>query len=99
MDKKLIIFLVVAVIILAIVTIFASNLFLKEKPPVIEKLPEEITPPPATGNVDDAVNALLEEVADIEPLLVAEEDSDALLVGGDSQEVGDFGQSVNENEF
>lgn len=97
MDSKLIIFIIVAIIILAIVAIFAYNIFLKEKPPVIEG-PTEITPPPATGNVDDLVDALLKEIADIGPLLT-EEDSDAVLINADSQEISDFGQSVNENEL
>ena len=97
MDNKLIIFLIVAIVILAIVAIFAYNLFLKEKPSVIEG-PLEIVPPPATGNIDDLVDALMKEIADIESLL-AGEDSDAALISADSQEIGDFGQSVNENEL
>ena len=59
---------------------------------------KEITPPPATGNVDDAANAMLQELSD-EGTLLSEEESDTELIISDSQEISDFGQSVNENEF
>ncbi|OGZ17319.1 MAG: hypothetical protein A2Z78_00710 [Candidatus Nealsonbacteria bacterium RBG_13_36_15] len=101
MDKKLMIFIIVALIIVAVVCIFAYSLVLKEKPSVITPAVEgikEITPPPATGNVDDLTDALIKEVADTEPILT-EEDSDAAIINNDSQEISDFGQSVNENEF
>lgn len=58
----------------------------------------EIVPPPATGDVDDVVDALLKELSDEEPLFT-EEEGDAALVTGDSQEVGDFDQTINEDEL
>jgi len=58
----------------------------------------EIIPPPATGNVDDAVSAFLEEVNDEQPVLT-EEESDTSLITTDSQEVSDFGQSINDSDL
>jgi len=58
----------------------------------------EIVPPPATGEVDDVVDALLKELSDEEPLLT-EEEGDTSLVTGDSQEVSNFGQTINEDEL
>ncbi len=99
MDNRLIILVIVAVVIIAIVAIFAFLLTekLSIKPPITEG-PQKIVPPPATGNVDDLVDALLKEVADIKSLL-AGENSDAVLISTDSQEIGDFGQSFNESEL
>jgi len=53
---------------------------------------------PATGNVDDAINALLGELSDDE-LVFAAEQEDKTFLTLDSQEVSDFGQIYNENEF
>ncbi len=53
---------------------------------------------PATGNVDDAVNAILAAVSD-DQALFADVEKDAALVNADSQELSNFGQSYNENEF
>ena len=53
---------------------------------------------PATGNVDDAINALLGELSDDE-LMFAAEQEDKTFLALDSQEVSDFGQIYNENEF
>lgn len=58
----------------------------------------EITPPPATGKIEDAVSALLKEI-EAESALVAAGESDASLVANDSQEIVDFGLVVNENEL
>lgn len=59
---------------------------------------QEIVPPPATGNIDDAANAFLKELDD-EQSLITEEESDALLITTDSQEISDFGQAINDNEL
>ena len=59
---------------------------------------EEIVPPPATGDVNDAAAAILQELPD-EDALLSEEENDASFVTSDSQEISDFGQSVNENEL
>lgn len=58
----------------------------------------KITPPPATGNVDDAINAFIQDSTN-EQALAAEEDADASLIDLDSQEISNFGQSYNENEI
>ena len=59
---------------------------------------KEISTIPATGNVDDTVEALLKEVDD-ENLATGDLEGDASLIDSDSQEVNDFGQSINENDF
>jgi hypothetical protein len=58
----------------------------------------EISTVPATGNVDDATEALLKEVND-ESSALSNLEGDASLIDSDSQEVDDFGQSINENDF
>jgi len=54
--------------------------------------------PPATGNVEDAVDAVLAMIEN-EQSILDEDESDAALVMADSQAISDFGQSYNENEF
>ncbi|PIU75255.1 MAG: hypothetical protein COS76_01780 [Candidatus Portnoybacteria bacterium CG06_land_8_20_14_3_00_39_12] len=57
---------------------------------------KENTPPPATGKVDDTVNALLQEIED-ETLASQEENNEANAIIDDSQTISDFGQTYNEN--
>jgi len=64
---------------------------------VSQELPVAVTKP-ATGNVDDAVNAILAGISD-DQALFADAAKDAELVAADSQTISDFGQSYNENEF
>jgi len=59
---------------------------------------QDIIPPPATGNVDDLVASVLKDIDD-ESKILTQEDSDADLIADDSQEIGDFGQSIDENEI
>lgn len=66
-----------------------SKLVIKEK---------EVSPIPATGNVDDTVNSLMKELDD-EAVATEDLEGDLDLIDSDSQEVDDFGQSVNENDF
>lgn len=64
-------------------------------------MPEQtakITPPAATGNTDDAINALIQDATN-EQVLATEEDADASLIDLDRQEISNFGQSYNENEI
>lgn len=63
-----------------------------------EKVVTEITPPAATGNIDDLVKALLQDTSN-EALGAEEESNDAALIAADSQEISDFGQSYDENKF
>jgi flagellar basal body-associated protein FliL len=58
----------------------------------------KITPPPATGNIDDAINAFIQDATN-EQALAADEDADTSLIDLDSQAINDFGQSYNENEI
>ena len=70
-----------------------------QKPPAqSEKKISEIAPPAATGNVDDSVDALLQDSA-LETLASEEENSDADLLGADAQVISDFGQSYETSEF
>jgi len=65
---------------------------------VVLREKKEISPLPATGNVDDAVASLLKELDD-ESSATKDLEGDLDLIDDDSQEVDDFGQSVNENDF
>ncbi len=59
---------------------------------------EEAVLPKATGNVDDAADAVLQELTDVETI-VSDIDNDVSLVVDDEREISDFGQSYNENDF
>lgn len=63
--------------------------------PITEK---PTTLPPATGNVDEALNAVIAAVND-ELTVLDEETGDVSLIDLDSQAISNFGQSFNENEF
>jgi len=54
--------------------------------------------PAATGNPDDAVNAILDGSANEQPILDAEA-ADVSPLTADIQAIGDFGQSYDENTF
>jgi uncharacterized protein YpmB len=54
--------------------------------------------PQATGDIDEAVDALLQSAND-EQTAVGNADDDKKLITSDKQEISDFGQSANENEF
>jgi len=64
---------------------------------VSQELPVAVTKP-ATGNVDDAVNAILAGISG-DQALFDDAAKDAELLAADSQAISDFGQSYNENEF
>lgn len=63
-----------------------------------ERRAQPIVVKPATGNVDDAVNAILAGISD-DQALFADAEKDAALVNADSQAISNFGQSYNANEF
>lgn len=63
-----------------------------------EEREEEITPPLATSNVGDIVNALTKELLD-EKMLLLEEEEDINLIISDDEEIKGFDQSINENEL
>lgn len=101
--KEMVIPLVVAVVLLIIVF---AHCFPWPGKPLTVPLPsesqrfeeEEIVPPPATSNIDDIVDALMKELDD-EKLLLDEGERDVDLINADSQEVGNFGQAINESEL
>ena len=95
MTKNTVIFIIiVAVVILAVIAFFPKQKPSQNQPPKTT----EITPPAATGNVDDLVNATLSEISD-EELLIKEEENDTSFITLDSKEISDFGQTINESEF
>ena len=87
--------LVFGLIILAIVVSVSYYQFVLNKPSEIAKVPTEIEVVPATGNVDDVVLALLNDV-DAEAAILANIENDANLLIADSRAIDDFGQSYNE---
>ena len=93
--KSAVIFIViVAAVVFAVFAFFPKPL----PPPPGPSQATEITPPVATGNVDDLINATFSEISD-EELLIKEEEKDTSLITLDSQEVSDFGQTINGSEF
>jgi hypothetical protein len=90
--------LVFGVIILAIIASVSYYQFVLKTPSEVAevaKAPTEVNIVPATGNVDDAVLALLND-ADAEAAILANVENDANLITADSQAINDFGQSYNE---
>lgn len=106
MNKTTVVLIILIIIVLAV--IMAWKYLLPQKLPVEgpaeispageEGAEEEITPPAATGNVDDLVDALIKEVSDEESVLRAADDEAAALID-DAQEISDFGQSAEDNEL
>jgi len=83
-----------------VVAILAYTQFVKKAPQYATETTtgEEIVLPQATGNVDDAANAILAAVVNEQSILQTEE-GDASLITSDSQTISDFGQSYDENAF
>ncbi|MBU4284933.1 hypothetical protein KKF60_02945 [Patescibacteria group bacterium] len=95
--------LVPIVIIVLVIVIFGINEFNLinngDNSAKIQDVSKEMLPIPATtGNVDDIIDAIL-TFSDNEEILMNEETADINLITADSQEINDFGQSYNENEF
>lgn len=96
----------IVIIIIVVVIVLAYNYLVLEKPPaegpaegpvetpVVEE-GEGITPPAATGDVDDLVDSLLKEVAD-EGAVLNEAEGDVAVATEDAKEVDDFGQSTED---
>lgn len=98
--NNIIVFLVVVIVILTGVFVYFNT-----RPttpsgggPLPEAGTQKDTLPPATGNIDDVVKALLQGAENEQPALNSAEDDKSLIIS-DSQEVSGFNQSVNENEF
>ena len=101
MERKDLIMLLIAFIIGAVV-ISVCCFLLPEKPSLTQffgrTTVKEIVPPPATGNIDDIIDALLKEISD-EASLFIQEEYDTVLITNDAQEIDDFGQSIDESEL
>ena len=80
-----------------------------ERAPVISEAPqapverkaeqkEAMATVPATGNIDDTINALLADSAN-DQALFAEAETEAELIAADNQVISDFGQSYNANDI
>ena len=91
---------VVIFIVIVIVVILAVFAFFPKQKPSTGQPPKttEITPPAATGNVDDLMAATIKEITD-EDLLLKDEENDTSFITLDRQEVSDFGQTINESDF
>ena len=92
---------IIIIIIAILIIVLAGYIYLQsgERPPApTAKGTQTIVPPAATGKVDDLVAAIMAEITD-EELLIKEEEKDTSFISSDSQEVSDFGQTINENEF
>ena len=99
--------LLVALIIIGVVAIAAAVFLVYYNARQEEQLLEggsqiiqikEITPPKATSNIDDVVNALIKGAED-EGNQTLGEDIESSLLTADNQAVSDFGQSYDENDF
>ena len=95
------------VAVVAIVVIGSSSFGTKApQAPIAKETSQKPTAPgkqpivvaPATGDVDDAINAILAVVSD-DRALFADAERNIALVSADSQAISDFGQSYNQNEF
>jgi len=97
--RNLIILLLIALTVITVVLVyyfsFPEGLSISY---LFPKTQAGIVPPPATGNIDDTVDALLEELID-EESLYEEEDDDVEIIISDIQEISDFGQSIDESEL
>jgi len=69
-----------------------------EQPKTVVEIPQEVPVPQATGNIDDAVGAMV-AMAENEQAITFDELNDILMIDLDSQAIGDFGQSYDENQF
>lgn len=59
---------------------------------------QEASLPKATGNIEDTVDALIQDSVNEQAILGTEDDV-ASMITDDSQAISDFGQSYNENEI
>jgi len=100
-DKSVLMLVIVVVAALAAIVAICYVLLFEEEPiigPAPSMVEKEIIPSPATGNIDDAVDALLKELAD-ENTLLTDEENDVSVLSNDNTEINEFGSSVNEKEL
>ena len=100
MTKWKILIPIVIILVIVIFGISELNLFDNgDNLAKVQDVSKEMLPiPETTGNIDDVVEAIL-TFSENEGILMSEEIADANLLTADSQEINDFGQSYNENEF
>lgn len=105
MTDKWKIFVPVGIVALAIIAVVIYSQLGKEAPSeqavgqqVEEQQQVAVIIVPATGNIDDAINALLQE-AFADKAALSQEEGDASLLFADSQAISDFSQSYDESEF
>lgn len=90
--------IIIPVIILIIIAVFIGYSQFKGETPAPYTPPE--TPPQTTVNTPNEIaNAFLENASTDTAAITQEGSGDADLVTGDSQEISDFGQLYDENEF
>jgi hypothetical protein len=94
MKKGLLTVLVIGAVVVIAVLLSGQ---LGQRGPVVTQESSQILPQ-ATGNIEDAVNALLKDI-EIDEAFASEEYLDADLVGADAAAVSDFGQIADPNAF
>ncbi len=93
-DKKNLFILFTAVIV--VLVIFGCFIILNPSRNKQQVVPT--TEKSATGNIDDAINAIIND-SDMEGQELIDEEQNAGLVDMDAQEISNLGQSYNENEL
>lgn len=91
--------IVVAVLVLYLWSSPVNRLVPSEKQESLEVIvSEELTSVPASGNVDDAVNAILQGLT-VDEIAAAEAELDAELIDADAQAIADFGESYDASQY
>jgi len=90
--------ILVIIVIVFIVIVSGYFIFRKQKSLPNNIVNKPTSHPAATGNVDDAVNAFMQETTN-ENTEINDEDKDTNLLMSSSQEVSDFGNLINANEY
>lgn len=85
---------IILLVVLGLIIIVAVAAFLVFNPMIPSKEEAGITPPEATGDIDDLVDALEKEITD-EMNLVYEE-QEATLITSDAALIDDFGQAADD---
>jgi hypothetical protein len=96
--KNAVIFIIIVALVILVIFIFFPRQKPSQNQPLTVTESTEITPPPATGNVDDLVDATIKEIED-ENLSLKDEEKDISIITSDQQEISDFGQTINATEF
>ena len=97
--KPIIIITVLAILIIGFAVFYkgAESPTTQENKEIAKEATKENFLPPATGNINDAINAIIDG-ATKEQDLTAEEFTDKTLLDIDSQTINEFGQSASNYE-